>query len=41
LFDEGDHFLITVEMPGVSIDDIELDLQGKQLTLQATSQPVL
>ena len=38
LFDESNYILITVEMPGISVDEVRLDLQDRQLTIQAENK---
>lgn len=37
VFDEGDHVLVVVEMPGIEAEDIDVDIEGDVFTLRAQS----
>lgn len=36
VFDEADHILVVAELPGVTAEDVKLDLAGDVLTLEAS-----
>jgi len=37
VFDEGDHVLVVAEMPGIGVGDVEVEVDGDVLTLEAAT----